>query len=172
MIVSAGAPRLATLIATGCLLTACGDIASRAWSAATPAAAGRDRDAQSADAVLPRCDIASATTGPLPEPVRETSGLAPGRRHPQVTWTHNDAGNAVELHALDAHACRTDRSTGRPAQPQQDQRHLRRRVDRRAVIPPASAPAYRAPPPPWRRQPPEPVGPRAPTHLNRHRHQG
>jgi hypothetical protein len=94
MIVLAGAPRLATLIGTGRLLAACGDLGPLAWSAAAPSAAGRDRDAaQSDDAVLPRCDIASATTSPLPDDVRETSGLAPSRRQPQFIWTYNDSGN-------------------------------------------------------------------------------
>ncbi len=37
----------------------------------------------------------------LPAEVRETSGLARGRRSPGVLWTHNDSGAEPELFALD-----------------------------------------------------------------------
>ena len=32
--------------------------------------------------------------------VRETSGLAVGRRNPNILWTHNDSGNRPEIFAI------------------------------------------------------------------------
>ena len=39
---------------------------------------------------------------PLPDDVRETSGLARSPRDPELFWTHNDAGGEPELFAIDA----------------------------------------------------------------------
>lgn len=47
----------------------------------------------------PGCEVVAA--GALPSAVSETSGLARSRRDPDLYWTHNDAGNAPELFALD-----------------------------------------------------------------------
>lgn len=47
------------------------------------------------------CTVAAAGTA-LPDEVRETSGLARSGRNPALFWTHNDAGNAAELYAIDA----------------------------------------------------------------------
>ena len=49
----------------------------------------------------PECDVLAEGI-PLPEDVRESSGLAIGGRDPGVFWTHNDAGNDPELFAIDA----------------------------------------------------------------------
>lgn len=46
-----------------------------------------------------RCSIATALQ-PLPEDVRETSGLVRGRVNPDVFWTHNDSGNHPQIFAL------------------------------------------------------------------------
>lgn len=42
----------------------------------------------------------TATAVPLPEELRESSGVAVSLRHPGVLWTHNDAGSV--LYAVDA----------------------------------------------------------------------
>jgi hypothetical protein len=34
--------------------------------------------------------------------VRETSGLAQSRRHPELVWTHNDSGNDAVLYGIDS----------------------------------------------------------------------
>lgn len=47
------------------------------------------------------CTVAG-TTITLPDAVRETSGLAASGRSDDLFWTHNDAGNAAELFAVDA----------------------------------------------------------------------
>ena len=46
------------------------------------------------------CRVASSGS-PLPEEVRETSGLAQSRRDRNLFWTHNDAGNGTDLFAVD-----------------------------------------------------------------------
>lgn len=48
----------------------------------------------------PACRTITADL-PLPDEVRETSGLARSRRDPGRFWTHNDAGNGAELFAVD-----------------------------------------------------------------------
>lgn len=56
--------------------------------------------AQSAAAVdSSSCTIAQ-TSQPLPEEVRETSGLAASRSHEGVLWTHNDSGGEPEIYAV------------------------------------------------------------------------
>src|SRR5690606_13477504 len=47
------------------------------------------------------CTVAGAATA-LPDEVRETSGLAGSARSADLFWTHNDAGNAAELFAVNA----------------------------------------------------------------------
>lgn len=47
------------------------------------------------------CSVTEAAV-PLPEEVRETSGLARSRRDPALFWTHNDRGNGPDLFAVDA----------------------------------------------------------------------
>ena len=47
------------------------------------------------------CEIVERGT-PLPDAVRETSGLARSARDPDLFWTHNDAGGEPELFAIDA----------------------------------------------------------------------
>lgn len=47
------------------------------------------------------CAVAGTTIA-LPDEVRETSGLAASGRSEDIFWTHNDAGNAAELFAVDA----------------------------------------------------------------------
>lgn len=47
------------------------------------------------------CEIVERGT-PLPDRVRETSGLARSRLDPGLFWTHNDAGGEPELFAIDA----------------------------------------------------------------------
>lgn len=51
---------------------------------------------------LPDCDVIERAL-PLPDEVRESSGLALSRRGSQVFWTHNDAGNDAEIFAIDVH---------------------------------------------------------------------
>ena len=46
------------------------------------------------------CSVASPST-PLPDELRETSGLAQSRRDPELFWTHND-GNGAELFGIGA----------------------------------------------------------------------
>ena len=38
----------------------------------------------------------------MPAEVRETSGLAQSRRHPELVWTHNDSGNDAVLFGIDS----------------------------------------------------------------------
>ena len=45
------------------------------------------------------CDLAQAEM-PLPDQVRESSGLAPSARDGSVLWTHNDAGNNPDIFAV------------------------------------------------------------------------
>lgn len=47
------------------------------------------------------CAVAQRSI-PLPEAVRESSGLAESRRRPGVFWTHNDSGGEATLFAVDA----------------------------------------------------------------------
>jgi hypothetical protein len=69
-------------------------------------ASGTDRNRERADRSAP--PQASATLAcrengaarSLPAEVRETSGLARGRRDSKVLWTHNDSGNQPVLFAL------------------------------------------------------------------------
>lgn len=58
-------------------------------------AAARQNSANSA------CRVLDAGR-PLPEEVRETSGLARSQRNPALFWTHNDKGNDADLFALDS----------------------------------------------------------------------
>lgn len=51
---------------------------------------------------LPDCAVVERAL-PLPDEVRESSGLALSRRGSQVFWTHNDAGNDAEIFAIDVH---------------------------------------------------------------------
>ena len=44
----------------------------------------------------------SAAAVPLPDVLRETSGLAASLLHDNVFWTHNDRGNPPELFAIDS----------------------------------------------------------------------
>jgi hypothetical protein len=46
------------------------------------------------------CRVEAARV-PLPEQVRETSGLARSRRDPALFWTHNDSGSEPLLYGLD-----------------------------------------------------------------------
>ncbi|MEX2582892.1 MAG: hypothetical protein WD766_06450 [Gemmatimonadota bacterium] len=82
---------VAVLVATGC-----GDVSGSESSTAAEA-----RTSAAADLPLPSCEVAAAGQL-LPEAVRETSGLAQGRRDAGVFWTHNDAGNAPDLFAVNA----------------------------------------------------------------------
>jgi hypothetical protein len=41
---------------------------------------------------------------PLPEVLRESSGLAVSRTQPGVVWSHNDSGNTATLYAIDLNA--------------------------------------------------------------------
>lgn len=56
--------------------------------------------AASSTAAAGACEVIDADM-PLPDEVRETSGLARSTRDPGVFWTHNDAGNDPELFAFD-----------------------------------------------------------------------
>ncbi|MGH7551792.1 MAG: hypothetical protein ACREMQ_02035 [Longimicrobiales bacterium] len=47
------------------------------------------------------CQVAK-TDMPLPEEVRESSGLAQSRSDASLFWTHNDAGNDAEIFGVDA----------------------------------------------------------------------
>lgn len=49
---------------------------------------------------VPACRVADVGQ-PLPGEVRESSGLAPSRRAPDLFWTLNDAGNDPDLFAVD-----------------------------------------------------------------------
>src|SRR5688572_20208248 len=64
----------------------------------TAACSGTDRPTQNAAA--PACTVVQELQ-PLPEDVRETSGLTVGRRHPDLLWTHNDSGFEPFIYALD-----------------------------------------------------------------------
>jgi hypothetical protein len=72
---------------------------ARAMSDVSAMAAGTPGTAASSTA--PECRTIVADM-PLPDEVRETSGLARSRRDPGRFWTHNDAGNDAELFAVDA----------------------------------------------------------------------
>lgn len=48
----------------------------------------------------PTCQVVPGSRS-LPDEIRETSGLARGRKHTSVFWTHND-GDQVDLYAIDA----------------------------------------------------------------------
>ena len=50
----------------------------------------------------PAPSVCSAMQGlqPLPNELRETSGLAAGRVNPGILWTHNDSGDRPELFAI------------------------------------------------------------------------
>ena len=52
-----------------------------------------------AAAPIVECRIVEASL-PLPDEVRESSGLAQSRRDPGLFWTHNDAGNSPDLFAI------------------------------------------------------------------------
>lgn len=57
--------------------------------------------AQATTATASICQVAQRSQ-PLPEEVRETSGLVQSRRDPGMFWTHNDKGNEPDLFAFDA----------------------------------------------------------------------
>src|SRR5690606_27346287 len=48
----------------------------------------------------PECRVDAPST-PLPNEVRESSGLAQSLRDPGLFWTHNDAGHGPEIYAVD-----------------------------------------------------------------------
>ena len=85
---------LAWILAAACL-AGCGPADGRAAAEEPPVAeAPSPMDADSI------CRVVEAGV-PLPDAVRETSGLARSLRDPELFWTHNDAGNGAELFALD-----------------------------------------------------------------------
>ena len=87
---------LITTAAAAVILAGCG--------AGEPEVALAERAAESAPEAAgdaPVCRVADAGQ-PLPDEVRESSGLAQSRRDPSLFWTHNDAGNGPDLFALDA----------------------------------------------------------------------
>lgn len=76
-------------------LPACGsDTAPRAALAAPTRAQAVPTSA------TPTCRVADPGR-PLPEEVRETSGLVRSRRDPGLFWTHNDSGYSADLFGLD-----------------------------------------------------------------------
>lgn len=80
--------RIATLVVFPLLLAGCQE--PRDAASQTVAAA---------DARTATCEVV-APGRTLPAEVRETSGLARSARDPGLFWTHNDAGNAPELFAV------------------------------------------------------------------------
>lgn len=74
------------------LLTACDDRGAEAAQREQPATTSRGAAV---------CEVEEAGR-PLPEEVRESSGLAGSRTRADLLWTHNDAGNDAELFAVDA----------------------------------------------------------------------
>jgi hypothetical protein len=88
-------PLVACLLACEAAGGAAGDPATamRDGSTAPP---GREAAVAAAECRL------DAPPGLLPAEVHETSGLVRSRRHPDLFWTHNDAGGAPALYAIDA----------------------------------------------------------------------
>lgn len=86
---------MTTPLGLACLLGCGGGAEPRLAAAETAAAATR------AEAPVETCRVVEAGR-PLPEEVRETSGLAQSRRDPGRFWTHNDSGGDPDLFALDA----------------------------------------------------------------------
>lgn len=68
--------------------------------AAAACAGTAETAAQTAPATSP-CTVAF-TPRAVSADIRETSGLAPGRRNPGVLWTHNDSGAEPDIFALSA----------------------------------------------------------------------
>lgn len=81
---------LALLIST--CLAGCGDADTRTVA---------DDPGRPAITSVSTCEVVQAGMA-LPREIAETSGLARGIDDPDRFWTHNDAGNAAELFAIDA----------------------------------------------------------------------
>jgi hypothetical protein len=84
------------LFAAG-FLAACGGAEPEAVADGPPSGVG---NALAVSLAAPVCRIADAAL-PLPDEVRESSGLARSARDPELFWTHNDAGSDPYLFALD-----------------------------------------------------------------------
>lgn len=87
--------RLTIAAMVACCLLGC-DAATDTRVAHAQATPGAAQQAQTSI-----CQVVHADQ-PLPEEVRETSGLAQSRRNPELFWTHNDKGNDPDLYAIDS----------------------------------------------------------------------
>lgn len=56
------------------------------------------------DQVAPAGPTSVLDMGPMPDELRESSGLAASRAHAGVFWSHNDSGDEPRLYAVDARA--------------------------------------------------------------------
>ena len=80
-----------------------------------PGAAAAQSGQSAVGSPAPVCQLDGSTVA-LPVDVPESSGLARGARTSELLWTHNDAGNAPELFAVDGSGALVQRVLVRGAQ--------------------------------------------------------